>query len=486
MYSAITMSVLNLQNLPQESPEQKTRILRIVGIALLFLMGCASVFLVEITNRLEMQGQRFVSSHGATRVFCFILVGVIAGLVLIRYSEVALALFFLVGLVKGDERLSSTPVDLTVLVAVIVQIGVLYQLFVKRRVLRLPQVYLLYLPLVVMMLFSLLYTPDLMGGLEKLLRFLCLTSIGIVAPFVLFGDFTKIRRFFIVMALGGLGIAVNSLAMLGGEDRMVSPSGLNTELGAASAVAIIIIWGMLFPGLSRFKRMLFYPLLAVLALALVGSGGRFANVSAAICLLIGVFLCRKLFTDVLIVGALGILALPFARIPYASIEYLGSLVHPSQAMGTRNGLLWLGVKMFSEHPILGVGIQGFRYLSPNPYTYNYPHNLFLELGSEMGIVAAFAFLAIAVCAFREIIRQLRDPIARENPLVPTVFLLLIYVFLDAMVSGDINDLRFMWFVFGLPFLLRDLESTTGFLARAIRQLPQVFQPALQVARQRTT
>ena len=106
-------------------------------------------------------------------------------------------------------------------------------------------------------------------------------------------------------------------------------------------------------------------------------------------------------------------------------------------------------------------MDGFRFLSPNPLTYNYPHNLFLEIGSEMGIFAACAFLLLAFFSFREIIRQLSIPSHRENPLVPTVFLLLIYVFLDAMVSGDINDLRFMWFIFGLPFVLRglDLSST---------------------------
>jgi hypothetical protein len=50
--------------------------------------------------------------------------------------------------------------------------------------------------------------------------------------------------------------------------------------------------------------------------------------------------------------------------------------------------------------------------------------------------------------------------------VITVFLLLIYVFLDAMVSGDLNDLRFMWFVLGLPFVLRNLESTHGVIGLA--------------------
>jgi len=183
-----------------------------------------------------------------------------------------------------------------------------------------------------------------------------------------------------------------------------------------------------------------------------------------ICILVGAILCRRLFTDILIAGGLGILALPFFWIPQASFDYLLSLIHPSEAMGTRNDLMWLGARMFSEHPIFGVGAQGFRYLSPNPLTYNYPHNLFLELGSEMGVVAVMAFLALALCAFREIFRQMREPFAHLNSLAPTVFLLLIYVFLDAMVSGDMNDLRFMWCVFGLPYVLRNLSSTAPVLS----------------------
>jgi O-antigen ligase len=197
----------------------------------------------------------------------------------------------------------------------------------------------------------------------------------------------------------------------------------------------------------------------VLGVALIGSGGRFANVSAILCLILGTFLCRKLFVDAGVIGGLGLLLLPFIWIPQASFDYLSSLAQPHQAMGTRNDLMALGVKMFSEHPFFGVGIQGFRFLSPNPITYNYPHNLILELGSELGLLAAVSFLAIAVCAFLEIWKQLRDPDQSSNSAVVTVFLLLIFVFLDAMVSGDINDLRFMWFVFGLPYVLRNFRAS---------------------------
>src|SRR5215467_6644047 len=429
------ISSLNLETRFAERLPHGRHTLYALGIALLFLAGFVSVFLASGSHHLEIQGLQTVARVGFAKTLLLAACGVVASLLLIRFAEIALALFFLVGLVKGDPRLSSAPVDLTVLVGSIVVLGVGYRVLIKGDVLRLPQEYFLYLPLLGMMLLSLVYTPDSSAGIEKSLRFVCLTGIGIVSPFVLFRDESKVKRFLLAMAFGGLVLAINSLPMLGGNERLVSPSGLNTELGAASAVSMIVIWAMLFPRMSFLGRASLYPLLGILAVALVGSGGRFANVSALICLLIGTLFCRKLFTDLFLVGALALLALPLIWIPQASFEYLHSLIHPAQAMGTRNDLLWLGVHMFANHPFLGVGVGGFRFLSPNPLTYNYPHNLFLELGSEMGILAALAFLALAACSFREIARQLNDPHLRSNPLVPTAFLLLIYAFLDAMVSG---------------------------------------------------
>jgi O-antigen ligase len=454
------MPALNMGARLSEPAARRGRSLCVLGFALLFVFGFAAVFLSDPSNRVETQLSQVLARTGFVKAIFLSTAGLFLGCLLVRFGEIALALFFLVGLVKGDPRLASAPVDLTLLVGAIVIAAAAYRILIKGRTLQLPSEYVLYLPLLAIMVLSLAYTPDLHAGMEKCLRFLCLTSIGIIAPFALFDDELKIRRFFLAMTAGGLALAINSLAMLGGEERLVSPSGLNTELGAASAIAMIIIWGMLFPQMRLLTRLLVYPALGVLAVALIGSGGRFANVSALICIILGTLICRRLFTDIVIAGGLTLLALPLLWIPQASLEYLGSLIHPTQAMGTRNDLMWLGVRMFSEHPIFGVGVDGFRFLSPNPLTYNYPHNLFLELGSEMGIFAAVAFLALAFCSFREIIRQLRNSRGLENPLVPTVFLLLIYVFLDAMVSGDINDLRLMWFIFGVPFVLRNLELTS--------------------------
>lgn len=428
---------------------------RFLQFGVLIAIGFTVALAAESVHRSEMQGLQLLAGWSLLKTLGVLFTGGVLLLLLIRHAEVALGLFFLVGLVKGDPRLSSTPVDLTLFIGGVIVVAFCMRLLFSDQQLILPKEYMFYLLLVSVMVLSLIYAPNLSAGLDKIFRFIFLTGLGIVTPFVIFDSPTKIRRFLLTMAIGGALLAVNSLAMLGGSERLVSPSGLNTELGAASAVSLLIIWGLLFPEWSILKRVLTYPVIAVLLIALIGSGGRFANVSAVVCLAIGAVLCRKLFGDLAVMGILGIFALPFIWIPAASYEYLSSLAHPFQAMGTRNDLMALGVKMASEHPLLGVGISGFRFLSPNPLTYNYPHNLILELASEMGFVAAVAYIGIAVCSFREIFIQLRSPLSKYEPLVHTVFMLLIFVFLDAMVSGDINDLRFMWFVFALPFVLRD-------------------------------
>jgi O-antigen ligase len=430
--------------------------LRILALGIMLAAGFAIALTVDEVHHSEVRGLQLIASMSMAKILCILVLGTVLLVLLIKYAEVTLAFFFLVGLFKGDPRLSATPIDLTILVGAMVALAVVLRLLFSHQALSLPAEYGLYLPLVCLMILSLFYTPDFSAGLEKTLRFVFLTGLGIVAPFALFDTPIKMRRFMITMLAGGVLLALNSLLMLGGEERLVSPSGLNTELGSACAVGLVVIWGLVFPEWSFFKRLFLYPVLGLLTVGLVGSGGRLANASAVICILISIFLCKKLFRDALIMGGLGLLALPLIWIPDASYEYLSSLAHPPQAMGTRSGLMELGIRLVGEHPLLGVGIQGFRYHSPNPVTYNFPHNIFLELGSEMGALAAIVFLGILIYSFREIARQLTDPATQREPLVHTVFLLMIFVFLDAMVSGDINDLRFMWFVLGLPYVLRGL------------------------------
>src|SRR5262249_35295205 len=106
-----------------------------------------------------------------------------------------------------------------------------------------------------------------------------------------------------------------------------------------------------------------------------------------------------------------------------------------------------------EHPLFGVGIQGYRYVTPNPLTYNFPHNLLLELGAELGIFAVIAFLALVVCSFRAMFRVLREAYPENIALYRTVFLILILTCMDASAPGKLNNDRLLFFMLSMLFVL---------------------------------
>jgi O-antigen ligase len=331
------------------------------------------------------------------------------------------------------------------------------------------------------MFMSLSYTPSLNAGLDKTLRFVFLTLLGAITPFVLVNSRAKLERFLVTLVIGAILMSINSFFMLGGEGRLVAPSGETTALGFCAGLALIVIWTLWFPKFSLARRILFYPLIGVLAVALVGSGGRLANVATAVCLGLSILFCKRLVVDFGIMAGVGVLALPFVKIPAASLQYLESLTRPHDAFGTRTDLMRFGFQTFLEHPLLGVGIQGYRYVTPNPLTYNFPHNLLLELGAELGACALISFLVLAFLSFRELFRLLGEYRPQSVALERTVLSLLVLGCLDVSVSGEMNNDRLFFFLLSLPFVLRQFtseETANRFLRANASQYPREHQMAV--------
>jgi len=435
----------------QKSAEQLRRLKWIVA-ALAIALSFAVAMFVPLLSKVQSRAGQLLATHAI--YIPFLLIGGVAALLFfLKFPEIAVSLFYVVGFFKGDPRLDATPVDLTVTVAVMMLLAMGVRLFFTDSTLHLPRDFVFYVPLLALMFISLTYTPDFAAGLDKTLRFIFLTLMGAISPFLLVDTPEKIRRFLVGLVLGGILMSVNSFFMLGGEDRLTAPSGDTTALGFSAGLALVIIWALWFPRMSLFRRILLCPFIAVLMVALVGSGGRFANVGTAVCIGLSILFYRKLVVDLAIMLGAGIAALPFVRIPAASLDYLASLAHPHQAFGTRTDLMFFGLRTFLDHPLLGVGIQGYRYVTPNPLTYNFPHNLLLELGAELGIFAIITFLALAVCSYRAMFRVLRDAYSENAPLYRTVFLMLILTCMDASVSGEMNNDRLLFFMLSMPFVL---------------------------------
>jgi len=419
-----------------------------LAIGLSFIVAMA----VPLISKVQSRATHMLSAHTLYVPF-FFLAGVAALWFFLKFPEIAVSLFYVVGFFKGDPRLDASPVDLTVTVAVIMLVAMGLRLFFTQSRLNLPKEFIFYVPLLALMFVSLTYTPNFAAGVDKTLRFIFLTLMGAISPFLLVDTPQKARRFMAGLVVGGALMAINSFFMLGGEGRLTAPSGETTALGFSAGLALVIIWALWFPRMSLFGRVLLYPFIAVLMVGLVGSGGRFANVGTVVCLGLTILFYRKLVVDMAIMLGAGIAALPFVRIPAASLDYLASLAHPHQAFGTRTDLMEFGLRTFLDHPLFGVGIQGYRYVTPNPLTYNFPHNLLLELGAELGIFAVITFLALAICSYRAMFRVLREAYSENITLYRTVFLMLILTCMDAAVSGEMNNDRLLFFMLSMPFVL---------------------------------
>lgn len=398
----------------------------------------------------------FALIDSPTRLVCLGL-GVLSFVALLRYPEFALALYLVIGDVKGDDRVSSLfPVDLTLALAALLAAGILLNSLRGKRIVTMPGVYFLFIPLTALMAISLSYTPMFDAGVDKFGRFLIATGIVILAPFFTLDSPQAMKRFFVAFAAAGYGICLYSLSRLGGSERLVTPSDNTIGLGHVACAVCAIIWFTVVPKAPLGKRVLAYALLLVPASALIGSGSRGPALALALVIVAGLIFYRHLILDALCLLAAGLAALPFLNIPQSSLEYLGSLVAGKTAttlLDFRGELLDYGWRLLQRHPLIGAGIGGFRYSSPNPGAYKWPHNIFLEIACELGIPAAVIVIVIFAGTIRECWRQLHARSSAEFPLSIIAAALFAIGIVNALNTGDINSDRSTWLFMSLVFVI---------------------------------
>jgi O-antigen ligase len=156
----------------------------------------------------------------------------------------------------------------------------------------------------------------------------------------------------------------------------------------------------------------------------------------------------------------GFVAIPFLKIPEASFEYLGTLTNSRSVdslLSFRAELLGYGWQLLQQHPLLGVGIQGFRYHSLNAGLYNWPHNIFLEIACELGIPAMIIVCVIFGSAVRESFRQMQDRLSPYLTFSYVTAALLFVGIVNSLNTGDINSDRSTWLFISLVFVAGSLR-----------------------------
>lgn len=378
--------------------------------------------------------------------------------------EFAFVLFIFSGLFKGDPRLAWVPVDITLLLLAISGLAGLSVVFRRDFKINVPLLVfvLVGLSFVVWSVGSLLWSDSVEYGPEKAME------IGILVLWSFLGsalivsqDKIRFYRFsYIVFALAML-YAVSGYLTPANESGFINVSGsnylaLSFIIGCGSVIAYFFILKNLAAG-GVFSLLLLGMVIAFFSIVQLNTGGRGPLVSTVITLLaltIVVMLRGSIRIPfrrgLLITMVFSTLLLALSFVPLSSTEQAQTLRRfdaaflygQNSSVGDRFYRYGLSLDLFGERPLMGYGIGSWPIHAASLDGRDYPHNIFLEIMVENGLVGLVLFIFLLVIPiyffvkFRSIEGLLWIALA-------------LFAFVAAQASGDVPDNRRLFAFLGL-------------------------------------
>jgi O-antigen ligase len=374
-------------------------------------------------------------------------VGLAIAYFFVREPLALFSLYLVIGLFKNEAVVKALPVDATLLLGMLLALVCGIRL-VSGRVRPVPYGFALAIAIVsISLVLSLGWTTAHAYGSQKVTSYLTVTMLAIGAPFFLFETWDDLRRFFTWTVVVAVPVAILGLAHPSVDTgRLAGDNTIGTSRLLCTA-ALILILGAL--GRTRWRL----PAAAMAAgfvavAAAVGSRGPLLSFALALAVTLAAWLVRvpRHVAPVLVIAAVSVAVVPFVSLPATSSARLSEAVNDPVATfrsDDRYFLVEQAFQLIDRYPIRGGGVGSFATVNP---TDKWPHNMFLELWAELGLLALLAVVAAVVWALVGLFRLAwRLPSqSREQGL--TYILLAVFVFnlLAVQVSGNINDNRAFW------------------------------------------
>ncbi|MEA3295533.1 MAG: O-antigen ligase family protein, partial [Patescibacteria group bacterium] len=118
------------------------------------------------------------------------------------------------------------------------------------------------------------------------------------------------------------------------------------------------------------------------------------------------------------------------------------------------------LQYLTNHPLtlfIGTGAGGFANLFKDYGAYFYPHNVFLEILFEQGLVGISIFI-FSITIFTKELKLININNGKFNELLTPMLFGMIYFFLNAQVSGDIERNRLLWLFWGATIGIMTLAN----------------------------
>ncbi len=391
----------------------------------------------------------------------------LAGL-LVLLPEVCLGLLLTAGVFKSAlMEILPFSIDPTVMLVLLQGVGVVLCLLRSGFSTIVPpqRLFVGFALLAGVMLFSLLLSDANPYAREKMVRFAFLTGTATVAPIAVVRSVRQFRRFLVTII--GLGVLMVLLGTVTGEGLVAFGA---THIATGRVVGFALI-GMLFFLLESWAvlpvRLFLIAGTGVLGLGLLYSGSRGSLVAFAAALVVTALAAvsigrgwrRTMSGLVVLVVAVIVVSLVAPAAAETMNHRMSDVFTRGRSVGSVLGRVRRAeeaLELFRQHPVTGVGIGGFDAARgySDALRGDYPHNIMLEVGCELGLLGVAALVFLVVSGVQLPIQALvRAQSRRDLALAATVLASVVYFLVNAMFSGDLNDNRMLFATIGLCWVL---------------------------------
>lgn len=248
-----------------------------------------------------------------------------------------------------------------------------------------------------------------------------------------------------------------------------SPAGDPNYFTASAVLCVPIAFYLIVRTSRRFDRWFSAACLVLIAAAILVDSSRGGVLALAAVGAVVFLQYRGRRVLILVLGcalAMGLLLSP--------VSPLARLLHPDSggviAADDRLELWSAGLRMVSQHPLLGIGLDNFKaevpaYLGPGQDIDFIAHNTYVQMAAEMGLPGLLAFIWILIVTFRSLARSRRRAAESDSILIHCVASGLfagLAGFAVAMFFLSAEFLKSFWFVVFLsPAIEKLLPTPTG-------------------------
>ncbi|RLD37727.1 MAG: hypothetical protein DRI74_05910 [Bacteroidetes bacterium] len=378
------------------------------------------------------------------------------------------ALFVNAGMIKGLFR-DYCVFDLTVVTFMIILITLTFEIVIGKRKVRNvfrgsgPLVIGAFYLFVIFILLSAVYTESPLYWRDKLFRIIFLTVPSFLIPCFFF-KLSDIKNFIVGSIIIYCIVIVSLLHLLSIYGANLFSMWVEAGLDYLAWGGFIAYNSLLFACLLLDKKLrkrkmfiksewlaLFLSLVSLFVIFLLGARGPFIFFLGVFFGMLLINKCWKMLIPitlcVLFLMAI-CLSLPNFSTDKLSIRWSSRILNLSieaTSVQARLGYFNESWNLIKERPVFGYGIGSFSYMTDRGDNRGYPHNIFLEIWLENGLIAVIMFPIFLFLIMYVAIKKV------NKPFVSSFLCVNIYFMLSLMKSSSLTDARVFFAYLGILF-----------------------------------